>query len=330
MAFPSSVDVPQLPEPPLVSPLLVDLGPDEALVESDGVPLDTDWHRLAIGLLVESVKQWLRGRTDYYVGGNMFIYYREKPTQRRRFRGPDFFFIKGASRTPMRPYWVVWQEGGRFPNAIIELLSPSTEKEDRTAKKEIYEQVFRTPNFFCYDPDTRQLQGWRLNTAGQYEALVPNEHGWLWSEELGLWVGTWTGNYLGDEMTWLRFYDRDHRLVPTPAEAEQQDAEAARRREARERERAETERQRAETEHQQAEAERLRADTERLRADTEHRQAEAERQRTETERLRAEIEHQRAEAERLRADATAAELARLKALLARQGISLENSGEPGG
>jgi Uma2 family endonuclease len=224
MASPFLIDIPK------ASPLLVDLSPNEELVETDGVPLDSDWHRLEIGLLAESVKQWLREQTDYYIGGNMFIYYRVKGLRRRRFRGPDFFFVKGASRTPIRRYWVVWDEGGLYPNTIIELLSPSTAKEDLTTKKEIYERVFRTPDYFCYDPDTQQLQGWRLNKRKRYEPLVPNDRGWLWSMELGLWVGTWTGKYQGDEATWLRFYDTRSRLVLTAAETEQQIAQTERRR----------------------------------------------------------------------------------------------------
>lgn len=253
MTAPLIVDIPK------ISPLLVDLRPEEELVETDGVPLDSDWHRLAIGLLVESVKHWLRERTDYYVGGNMFVYYRVRSVRRRRFRGPDFLFVKGASRTPIRRYWVVWQEGGLFPNTIIELLSPSTAKEDRTTKKDIYEKVFRTPDYFCYDPDTHQLQGWRLNKRKRYAPLVPNERGWLWSEELGLWVGTWTGKYQGDEATWLRFYDTQFQLVLTASE----------------------------------------------------------------------MEHQRAEAERQRADTAAADLARLKALLASKGMLPEAGNDTG-
>jgi Uma2 family endonuclease len=224
MASPLTVDITKL------SPLLVDLRPEEELVETDGVPLDSDWHRLEIGLLAETIKHWLRERTDYYVGGNMFIYYRVKSSQRRRFRGPDFFLVKGASRTPIRRYWVVWQEGGLFPNMIIELLSRSTRKEDLTTKKDIYEKVFRTPDYFCYEPDKQRLLGWRLNKRRRYEPLVPNERGWLWSEELGLWIGAWTGKYQGDEATWLRFYDAEFRLVPTAAEAEHQRAEAERER----------------------------------------------------------------------------------------------------
>ncbi len=222
------------------------------LIDTDGEPLESDWHRLEIALLVESVKYFHRGRTDFYAGGNIFIYFDEEEARTRNFRGPDFFYVKGANRTPMRPYWVVWQEGGRYPNTIIELLSPKTALEDRTTKKSVYEKIFRTPDYFCYDPATKQLEGWHLNGHMHYQELAPNERGWLWSEELGLWVGTWIGEYLGDQETWLRFYDPEHRLVLTGSESEKQSAEA-------ERQRAEAERQRAEAERQRAEAERQRA-----------------------------------------------------------------------
>jgi hypothetical protein len=39
------------------------------------------------------------------------------------------------------------------------------------------------------------------------------------TEELGLWLGTWRGQYQGYEAVWLRFYDAEGRLVPTRAEA---------------------------------------------------------------------------------------------------------------
>jgi hypothetical protein len=148
---------------------------------------------------------------------------------------------------PLRRYWVTWLEGGHYPNTIIELLSPSTAEEDRTTKKEICEQTFRTPEYFLYDPVTKKLEGYRLGANRRYEPIQPNERGWLWSVELGLWVGTWEGEYLRHEDTWLRFYDAEGRLVPVLAETMTQQA-------ASERERAETERQRAEAERQRAEA----------------------------------------------------------------------------
>ena len=229
--------------------------PQVELIETDGEPLESDWHRIAMNMLIDSVKYSLRHRDDFYVGGNMFIYFSEEQARNRDFRGPDFFFVDGVAQKPLRPYWAVWLEGGRYPDVIIELLSPRTATEDRTTKKTIYERVFHTPEYYCYDPNEPQLEGWRL-VGCRYQALAPNAQGWLWSESLGLWLGTWTGTYLGNQAVWLRFYDAEGRVVPAPVEV----AEL-------ERQRAEAERQRAEAERQRAEAERERAEAERQRAE---------------------------------------------------------------
>jgi Uma2 family endonuclease len=200
--------------------------PTVQLIESDGIPLESHWHVFQITLLLELVTNQLHGRDDYYAGGNMFIYYSAEQARNRDYRGPDFFFVDGANRLPIRPYWAIWEEGGRYPNVIVELLSPTTAVEDRTTKKTLYERVFRTQEYFCYDPDTELLEGWRLGAKGRYRAIKANDKGWLWVEELGLWLGTWRGTYQGYENVWLRFYDADGRLVPT--QAEKATAEAAR------------------------------------------------------------------------------------------------------
>jgi hypothetical protein len=45
------------------------------LPEEDGVPLETYYHRLQIGLLHELTYQLFKDRTDFYCGGNMFLFY---------------------------------------------------------------------------------------------------------------------------------------------------------------------------------------------------------------------------------------------------------------
>jgi Uma2 family endonuclease len=205
--------------------------PDVKLVETDGMPLESDWHRDAMNLLIEQVRYHIRHRRDYFVGGNMFIYFNLQQARNRDFRGPDFFFVNGVS-DHLRDYWVVWEEGGRYPDVIIELLSESTANVDRTTKKAVYERTFRTPDYFCYDPETLRLEGWRL--AGQeYQPLKPNEQGRLWCAELGLWLGTWEGPYQNVSRIWLRFFDPEGRVVPLFAEAATREVE--------------TEKQRAET-----------------------------------------------------------------------------------
>jgi Uma2 family endonuclease len=130
------------------------------LPTEDGEPLESSWHRAEINLLIESLKGHWRGRQDYYTGGNMFIYYTFAQARAPKYRGPDFYVVLNMNGSYARGAWVVWEEGGRYPDVIVELLSPSTAREDLTTKKDLYEQVFRTPEYYCYDPDGQELQGW--------------------------------------------------------------------------------------------------------------------------------------------------------------------------
>jgi Uma2 family endonuclease len=220
----------------------------DELEYSDGEPMDSDWERMAIALLVESARYFFRARSDFYCAGDMFIYYGTS-AKKRRCRGPDFFLVWGVDPTEIRTSWAQWNENGRLPNVIIELLSPRTRIADLTLKKDIYEEKFKTPDYFCYDPENRQLVGWRLKGTS-YEAMEPTFGGRMWSEELGLWLGVWVGSYLGRNSAWLRFFTKEGFLVLTEAEAERQRAEA-------DRQRAEAERQRAEA--AEAELARLKA-----------------------------------------------------------------------
>jgi Uma2 family endonuclease len=228
-----------------VDRLIEELESVELLAE-DGQNLETLWHRACINLLIESILYQLRGRDDFFVGGNMFIYFNLDQARNRDFRGPDFFFVDGVSLLPQREYWATWLEGGRYPDVIIELLSPSTAEEDRTTKYQVYQDIFHTRNYYCYDPFTRQLEGWEFR-QGQYEPLTPDAHGRLWCSALGLWLGTWEGEYQRGTATWLRWYDPEGNLVLLEEEAARQRAEQ-------EHQRAEQEAQRAEQERQRAEA----------------------------------------------------------------------------
>src|SRR5262249_3404374 len=119
--------------------------PQVELIETDGEPLESPWHWTAIVLLVDCVRSPLRGRVDYFVGGNMFLYYSEDQARNRDYRGRDFFFVDDVDGQRPRRWWAVWQEGGRYPNLVMELLSATTAEVDRTTKKDLYERTFRTP-----------------------------------------------------------------------------------------------------------------------------------------------------------------------------------------
>jgi Uma2 family endonuclease len=270
--------------------------PPTDLIFDDGEPLESNRHRIAMNVLIDSALTALADRPNSFAGGNMFVYYSQDQAMNRDFRGPDFFVALDVEENRDRKAWVTWQEGGRYPDVIVELMSPSTATIDRTIKKDLYERVFRTADYYVFDPfDASVFEGWHLGNQ-RYHALQPNSQGWLWCETLGLWLGTWEGRIRREPATgsccWLRFYDAEGNLVLLPEE--------------------------------QAEQERVKAEQEYARAEQEFARAEQERARAEQEYARAEQEFARAEQERARAEQAEARLAqereRLRERLRASGI----------
>jgi len=213
------------------------------LVYEDGEPLDSPWHREQLYLALDLIPQAMaeQGRTDFYAGGNNFVYYsveqarevaqeEEQGLKKRAFRGPDVFWVGGVDPTREREAWIAWEEDGRLPDFILELLSPSTARNDRTVKKDLYARVFGTSEYFLYDPQRRKLEGFRLAAPGIYRPLVPDTQGRLRSEQLGVLLGVWHGIWREREADWVRLFHSDGSLVPTVAEAANQRAEAERQR----------------------------------------------------------------------------------------------------
>lgn len=179
-----------------------DLWSDEPAVESY-------LHLQQLLLLLKCLDWWWRNRNDYFAAGNLTVYFSPNQRKSEDFRGPDFFVVLDTERKP-RKSWVIWEEGGKYPNMIVELLSPSTADTDRGLKKQIYQDIFRTFDYFWFDPNTQEFAGFHL-VEGKYQPLEPNSQGWLWSQQLELFLGIYQQQ--------LRFFTSDGQLIPTPEEA---------------------------------------------------------------------------------------------------------------
>ena len=177
---------------------------------SDELPLETTLHLNQMILLLKCLERLWRDRQDFFAAGNLTIYYSIHQRKSEDFRGPDFFVVLDTERRDRRS-WAVWEEEGKYPNFILEVLSESTALIDRGLKKQIYQDIFRTPEYFWFDPSSWEFQGFKL-AYKTYEAILPNEQGWRWSEELQLYLGIWQEQ--------LRFFLPNGDLVPTPEEAE--------------------------------------------------------------------------------------------------------------
>jgi Uma2 family endonuclease len=181
---------------------------------SEEPPLESYAHLQQILILLQCLEWLWQDRNDYFAAANLSIYYSPNQKKSEDFRGPDFFVVLGTERRLDRKSWVVWGEGGKYPDVIVEILSPSTAKVDCGQKKQIYQDIFRTPDYFWFDPETLEFQGFRL-MEGQYQAIEPTDRGWLWSDRLGLFLGIYQQQ--------LRYFNREGELIPTPAEVAKQE-----------------------------------------------------------------------------------------------------------
>ena len=186
---------------------------------SDEPPLETELHLRQIILLLKCLEWLWRDRNDFYIAGNLTIYYSPRQRKSESFRGPDFFAVLGTE-WKTRKSWVVWEEDGKYPNVIIEILSPKTADIDKGFKKQLYQDTFRTPDYFWFDPVTLEFQGFCL-ISGQYQPLELNNQGHLWSQQLGLCLGIYQEQ--------LRFFTTEGQLVPTPEEVAERETQRAER-----------------------------------------------------------------------------------------------------
>lgn len=180
---------------------------------------ETDWHRDLMLALIETLKLFFVSSPRVYVSGNLLIFY--VPGNKRKHLAPDVFVVKGVSKHK-RPNYLVWEEG-KPPTLVIELTSSSTRAEDTKRKFKLYQDVLKVQEYFLFDPFgdylKPSLQGFRLR-QGEYRPIRLVE-GRLPSRVLGL--------HLERSGTELRLYDpATGQWVPTPAEAAEQRAEAAR------------------------------------------------------------------------------------------------------
>jgi Uma2 family endonuclease len=235
-------DSPELKLPPSQDELTCD----------DGIPMETARHKLQMELLVNPLTTWLANR-DAYVGGNMFVYFSPNQVKNHDFRGPDVFVVLDVPKGE-RKSWVVWEEG-KGPDVVIELLSESTAATDKQQKKEIYQRRLRVPEYFWFDPfNPDDFAGFAIRD-NVYEQIMPNAEGKILSQQLGLVLVHWAGQYGEANTVWLRWATLEGDLLPTDQEIAEQ-----------ERQRAEQERQRTEQERQRAEQAELLLEQERQRS----------------------------------------------------------------
>jgi Uma2 family endonuclease len=220
---------------------------------ADGIPMDSHGHVRNLSLLVDAYNRAQGEPHRDFISGNIFVHYNPQIRGLRKFRGPDVLVVRDVPQRD-RDAWVAWEEEGRLPNVVIELLSKSTRTFDLGGKKRIYEQEMRIPEYFWFDQKPGRVGGFRL-VNGVYQEIAADAQGRYYSAELDLYLVSWLGEYDKERNRWLRWAARDGTLLPTREEGERQ-----------ERGRADAERARAESAEARAESAEARAETAETRA----------------------------------------------------------------
>jgi Uma2 family endonuclease len=142
--------------------------------ESDGKPmaentLQYQW----IVTIRENLAQMFRDRPDVLVAADNFIY----PVQGRPGikTAPDVYVALGRP-AGHRSSYLVWEEGGLFPQVVFEILSPGNTPHEMDRKRQFY-QRHGAMEYVVYNPDHPRLDVWRRSRRRLLE--IPDPHNWV-------------------------------------------------------------------------------------------------------------------------------------------------------
>ena len=173
------------------------------------------------------------------------------------YKRPDWFGVVGVPKLyddeDLRLSYVIWQEGVS-PHIVVELLSPSTEKEDLgesrlntsqnsasrngasqngqsekpPAKWDVYEKILRIPYYVIFSRYTDLMRVFTLQSDRYVEQDLAESK--IWMPEIELGIGLWQGRYKGVNRLWLRFYDANNDWILLEAEKLELDKQLAQQR----------------------------------------------------------------------------------------------------
>ena len=160
---------------------------------------------------------------QYTIGQDSGIYWRLTEPPQRGAEAPVWFYVPNVP--PLlngkgRRSYVLWQEIIP-PQIVLEFVSgDGSEERDRTpwsGKFWIYETVIRPAYYGIYEVEKASVELYHL-IGSHYELMTPNVHGQYEIPELQVALGIWQGSYQNMELPWLRWWNLQGKLLPSPEE----------------------------------------------------------------------------------------------------------------
>lgn len=125
--------------------------------DSDGKPMADNTKQFQWIVLIKTNLDLLFGNnSDVFVAGDLLWYPVEGCPN--ICTAPDTMVVFGRSKGDRGSY-KQWEEGNLPPQVVFEILSPRNTKREMARKLVFYED-YGVEEYYLYDPDTNQLEGW--------------------------------------------------------------------------------------------------------------------------------------------------------------------------
>ena len=196
------------------------------LPSTDGLPVENAYHHPQSALLTSTLTPVLDGfhqDGNYFLGADTGIFWQINKEPLAGCKAPDWYYIPNVPRLldgDIRRSYVLWEEYGR-PLIVIEFVSGDGSDErdasPATGKFWVYEHAVAATHYVIWDRSRRVLEAYEL-WRGKYRRTEANEHGRYPIPTMEVEFGIWDGTFFGYETCWLRAWDRQGRLLPTPQE----------------------------------------------------------------------------------------------------------------
>ncbi|MGF1600994.1 MAG: Uma2 family endonuclease [Thermosynechococcaceae cyanobacterium] len=161
---------------------------------------------------------------QYAIGQDCGIYWHLTDPPERGAEAPDWFYVPNVPpllNGERRRSYVMWKEI-IAPLIAIEFVSgDGSEERDATSPSEsdppgkfwVYEQAIRIPFYAIYEVNKASVEVYEL-IGSRYQQCEPNERGHYSIPPLQAELGIWQGEYLGQNLPWLRWWDCVGNILP--------------------------------------------------------------------------------------------------------------------
>jgi Uma2 family endonuclease len=149
--------------------------------ESDGKPMADNTKQFHWITVIKQNLDWLFAQDpQVFIAGDLFWY----PVEGRPniVTDPDVLVVFGRPKGDRGSY-KQWEENNIAPQVVFEILSPSNSKTEME-KKLIFYDRYGVDEYYIYDPDRQQLEGWLRGDNDSLEN-IPTIFNWV-SPRLGI------------------------------------------------------------------------------------------------------------------------------------------------